>query len=342
MSRSLMTLRWPGRLLVLGGVLLLTAAVLWAVPTNDYIFLPNRAQPVAPYVTVPDEQKATRPGGIYFVDVLVRKATLLERALPFLQEGASFVPEEQVEPKGASDEDLRRQSNLEMVRSQPVATAVALRELGYTVTARPIGVLVLLVLRNGPASGKLQPQDVVVSVNGTRVLTPTDLRREIRRAKAGSTITATVRRGSKLRTVRLQPIEDARDPARRPVIGIVVEQAADIRLPVKVKIDLGDIGGPSAGLALALDVMDELGRDVDRGLRVAATGTISLAGAVGAVGGIKQKTIAARKADVDVFLVPAGDNALEAARHAGELKIVAVHSFRQALRDLATVTGTRS
>jgi PDZ domain-containing protein len=295
---------------------------------------------VAPFVKVavtqnndPDE------GAIYFVDVLVRKATLLERVLPWLQEGATFVPEEQVEPKGASSEDLRRQSRLEMERSQPVAAAVAERELGFAVRAKPIGVLVSLVLRSGPAGGKLQPQDVIVSVNGHRVLTPSDLRREIRQAGARSTIRITVRRGTKQQTFRMQPIAEADG---RPVIGILVEQAAEIRLPVKVSIDLGDIGGPSAGLALALQVMDDLGRDVDRGLRVAATGTISLEGTVGAVGGIKQKTIAARKADVDVFLVPAGDNSREAARYAGGLKIVAVQSFRQALRQLATLAATRS
>ncbi len=88
--------------------------------------------------------------------------------------------------------------------------------------------------------------------------------------------------------------------------------------------------------------MEELGRDVDGGMRVAATGTISLDGAVGPVGGLKQKTLGARRAGVDVFLVPAGDNAREAAHYADGLKIVPVHSFRQALRALATLASTRS
>jgi PDZ domain-containing protein len=332
--------RWPGRVLVAGLVLLLISAVLWVLPSDEYIFLPHRAQAVAPYVTVPNE-KPDRNGGIYFVDVVVRKASLLERVLPWLREGASFIPTDQVEPKGASGEDLRRQSRLEMERSQPIAAAVALRELGYTVRATPIGVLVSLVLRDGPAAGKLQPQDLIVSVNGNRVVTPNDLRQSIRRSGVGSTLTATVRRGTKLVTVRMRPVADPNDK-RRAVIGILIEQAADIRLPVKVRIDLGEIGGPSAGLAFALDVMEELGRDVDGGMRVAATGTISLDGAVGPVGGLKQKTLGARRAGVDVFLVPAGDNAREAAHYADGLKIVPVHSFRQALRALATLASTRS
>jgi PDZ domain-containing protein len=54
------------------------------------------------------------------------------------------------------------------------------------------------------------------------------------------------------------------------------------------------------------------------------------------VGGLKQKTIGARRTGVDVFLVPAGDNAAEAQRNAGGLRIVPVDSFQQALRYLTT------
>jgi PDZ domain-containing protein len=102
-----------------------------------------------------------------------------------------------------------------------------------------------------------------------------------------------------------------------------------------VKFDLGQVGGPSAGLAFSLDLLEELGHDVDHGQRVAATGEIRLDGSVRAVGGVKQKTIGARRSDVDVFLVP-GENAAEARRYANGLKVVPVDSFQQALQALAT------
>jgi PDZ domain-containing protein len=117
---------------------------------------------------------------------------------------------------------------------------------------------------------------------------------------------------------------------------VFVSQEADIELPVDVTIDSGSIGGPSAGLPFALEILEKLGRDVDHGLNVAATGEIELDGTVAPVGGLKQKTIGAKKAGVDVFLVPAGDNAQEARRYANGLKIVPVKSFQQALRALAT------
>jgi PDZ domain-containing protein len=115
-----------------------------------------------------------------------------------------------------------------------------------------------------------------------------------------------------------------------------------ISLPVPVRIDLGQVGGPSAGLAFALDVVEELGHDIDRGHKVAASGELSLDGAVGPVGGLKQKTIGARRAGVDVFLVPVGENAEEARRYAGSMEVVPVKSFRQALRVLATLPEQQS
>jgi len=108
-------------------------------------------------------------------------------------------------------------------------------------------------------------------------------------------------------------------------------------LPVKIKIDAGGVGGPSAGLAFALDILQELGRNVTHGNRVAATGELGLDGTVGPIGGVKQKTLGVRKAGVDVFLVPAGQNAQEARRYADGLKIIPVKNFPQALRALATL-----
>jgi PDZ domain-containing protein len=136
------------------------------------------------------------------------------------------------------------------------------------------------------------------------------------------------------RTVRTVAAPD--DP-KRAIIGISVSQDAKIGLPLDVNIDLGNVGGPSAGLPFALQIYQELGHDVDRGQRVAATGEIELDGSVEPVGGIKQKTYGVRSSGADVFLVPAGENAEEARRHAGDLRIIPVESFRQALQALATL-----
>jgi Lon-like protease len=139
-------------------------------------------------------------------------------------------------------------------------------------------------------------------------------------------------------TVRLETVESELE-AGRPVLGVLVEQEADIDLPVEVEIDAGNVGGPSAGLAFALGLMEKLGEDVTGGLKVAVTGELHLDGTVASVGGVAQKTVGARRTGIDVFLVPAGENAEVARRHADGLRIVPVQSFQQALRELATATG---
>jgi PDZ domain-containing protein len=153
----------------------------------------------------------------------------------------------------------------------------------------------------------------------------------------GDVAAFTVRRGSRTLVVRMKTVGVGKGASRRPVVGVSLEPALDIQLPIPVRIDAGNVGGPSAGVAFALEVMEELGRDVVHGHTVAATGEINPDGSIGPIGGIKQKTIGAREAHVDAFLVPAGDNAKEARRYAGGLTIIPVETFPQALHALATL-----
>ena len=125
-----------------------------------------------------------------------------------------------------------------------------------------------------------------------------------------------MRRGGKRVDVTVRTIPSPPDP-RRPIVGILVDQDAKIELPFDVDIDLGRVGGPSAGLPFALEIARQLGRDVTHGCRIAATGALALDGSVIPIGGIKQKTIGARRADVDFFLVPVGENAAERAGECG-------------------------
>ena len=152
----------------------------------------------------------------------------------------------------------------------------------------------------------------------------------------GQTVRFTIVRDQKKQVVAVRTVA-AGPKSKRAIVGFYVEQSDSIHLPIHVSIDSGDIGGPSAGLAFALDVLEKLGHNVDRGNKIAATGEIFLNGNVGPIGGIKQKTYGAREAGVDAFLVPAGQNATDAKRYADGLRIIPVKSFQQALRALATL-----
>jgi PDZ domain-containing protein len=318
------------------GLLVVAFVALWLIPSNQYIFLPDRAHPVDPLVRVQGGQRP-KDGGIYFVDIFVRKASLIERLWPGIREGAQLVPQSALLAPGVSESQRVVADQQEMTRSQQIAAAVALRAAGYRVRAQPTGALVEQVAIDAPAAGKLLPTDVIVDAARQQVRSPADLRRIVGRLKPGSAVRLSVHRGPHLVQVVVRTIADPHQP-KRSIIGIFVDQAASIKLPRSVKIDAGDVGGPSAGLAFALDILEQLGKDVDHGRRIAATGQLELDGTVTAIGGVEQKTIGVRRSGIHFFLVPAGENAAEAQRFAHGVRIVPVHSFRQALRKLATLT----
>jgi Lon-like protease len=329
----------PGRLLALGLVVLAIVLALVVAPSSDYIFLPDRAHPVAPLVTVAGGHDPSR-GGIFFVDVVVRKATLLERLFGGLHHGADLYPASAINPPGVDDAQRRRIDLQDMRLSQQIAAAVALRAAGLKVTLRSTGVLVSEVESGTPAVGKLEPDDVITNVDGTRVRSPDGLKAAMLKHSIGDVVRFTITRGRSTREVAIKTVASTDSDPRRPVVGFLPATALAVHLPISVRIDAGNVGGPSAGLAFALQVYEEEGHDIVRGNRIAATGEISADGSVHSIGGIKQKTYGAREAGVDAFLVPAGENARDARKYAGVLRIIPVETFPQALRALATLPAS--
>lgn len=323
-----------------GGIALVGAGILAALvfyaaitPSGDFLFVPNEASPAAPKITVEGHPDSDDKGGIYFVDVIQREARWLERIFPFLRpDGSTIVPGAAIAPHGESFAQRRAESRAQMQRSELIASAVALKAAGMDVKVVDRGVLVSAVALDVPAAKVIRPGDVLIAAGGKPVKTPQDLRTAVNTVEPGESIELEIRRGDKELTEIVKTVRAPDDG--RTLIGISPEQDADIKLPIEVDINLGDVGGPSAGLPFALEVLQELGHDVDRGYRVAATGEILLDGSIAPVGGLKQKTIGVREAGADLFLVPAGENTAEAKRYAGNLRIVPVESFQQALQFL--------
>ena len=327
---------WPAWLVGAGIALLIAAAALYILPSDRYIFLPDKARPLDNKVKVEGERPDPNGGGIYYVAVDVRKASILEKMFPGLYDGATLEPVGNVLGQGQNEQARRRCELAAMKRSQEYATAVALRALDYRVPTRRLGVAIEGTFPGYPASGALRDCDWIRAVDGKPVRTSAEVTRLLSQKQPGERVRIRIERDGKQQTVVLRTGRDPRQRTRA-FIGVSVADVFDVtRFPIDVEIDLGQVGGPSAGLAFALEVMEELGRGVDRGYRLAASGEIFLDGSVATVGGIKQKTIGARRSGMDLFLVP-GDNAAEARRYADGLRIVPVDSFQQALQALATL-----
>jgi PDZ domain-containing protein len=321
--------------LVVFAVVAATGLALIFLPSDHYLVLPDRARPTDPLVDIPGEEAGSvGNAGIYMVDVRVGRASLFERLFPGVREGADLLPEHVINPEGVSDRQRRRSSLNEMSRSQLIAITVALRQLGREVDVEAVGAEVVLVQPDAPADGELEVGDVIVAAEGEDVTSTSDLQRAMSALTPGDEASLTVERGEGEQIDLTLATRQSNQEPERAVVGVQVQDAEDFRFPVDIEIDAGSIGGPSAGLAFALNIVDELGDDVDGGRTIVATGELTLEGDILPIGGVKQKVIGAREAGADVFLVP-DRNAAEAREAADGLEIVAVSDFDEALSVLA-------
>jgi PDZ domain-containing protein len=218
----------------------------------------------------------------------------------WLDDGVAVIPEEQVYPPGQTAEEAKEQSRNEMLDSQENATTAALRHLGIPVETH---VLVQDIVPDSPARGKLRAGDELVAVDGTAVEGGSELRDLITAREPGDPVRLTLLRDGDRRTITVRTIE-AEDG--RALVGVSTRDSAEY--PFDVKIELEDVGGPSAGLMFALGIVDKLTPgSLTGGQHIAGTGTIDDRGHVGAIGGITQKMIGARDVGATVFLVPPGN-----------------------------------
>jgi PDZ domain-containing protein len=224
-----------------------------------------------------------------------------------------------------------------MQASQNTAEVVGERLAGLP--ARVVvdrGALVAAVL-NGPASGKLQPGDVIVRIGPYPVTAGADVRSIMHRFQVGDVVTFTVIRHGQTIEIPIRTQHMAGDP--NPAVGIYIAPKLHYLIPRKVTIRSQNIGGPSAGMMFSLEIYDQLtGRNLARGRMVAGTGEILPDGAVGPIGGVGQKVITVERAGARIFLCPVANyaKALAMKREMGyrNLTIYSVANIHQALADL--------
>lgn len=224
-----------------------------------------------------------------------------EITLAWLNPSKTVVPLEAVFPVGETTEQRDAENAALMVDSQQDAVAAALTTLGYDFPAQ---LTVGQVADGAPADGQLKVEDEIISVNDVPVTDLASLRAAI--AENGTETPALfgiVRDGVPM-TIPLTPTPaTAADGTQTGVIGIATKMVYDF--PIDVTIQLDNVGGPSAGMMFALGIVDKLTEgELNGGADVAGTGTIDAEGAVGAIGGIRQKLFGAKDAGAEYFLAP--------------------------------------
>jgi PDZ domain-containing protein len=269
-------------------------------------------------------------GQLDLTTVNVRSRLTLSQALQgWFQRDLAVVPREVVFPPNRTPEQVDRENAEAMVASQSAAVLAAARHRGLRISEVSVDELA----EDSPSQGKLQPGDVLLSVDGTTVRDAAELRTLISAREPGQPVRIDYERDGRRGTVEVVT-RSSGEPDARAVIGITTkEEPAD--LPFDVSINLENIGGPSAGLMFALGILDKLDApSLTGGRYIAGTGEIKVDGTVGPIGGINQKLIAADRKGVDAFLVPAANCAEALAGSPDGLTLVKVGSLSEALLGL--------
>ncbi|MGY1641265.1 PDZ domain-containing protein [Geodermatophilus sp. SYSU D00703] len=289
-----------------------------------------------PVISVEGRERNEVDGELTLTTVGVSRAglSLVEAVQGWFDDEVSVVPEESVYPSDRTEEETREANRQAFLTSEEAAETAALSQLGY-----PVKVVVRGLTEDSPSDGRLEEGDALERVDGRPTPDVHTLDEVLASIPGGSTITVDYTRlgepGTATVTTR------AADDDEGSLLGVLVREQPSAPFDVDIRVE--DVGGPSAGLMLALGILDLVGdTDLTGGALVAGSGTIDADGDVGPIGGIQLKMVAASDIGAELFLVPA-DNCADALAAPQEGLVTArVATLDDALEALADFRAGRT
>ena len=347
---------WALPMLTVSWLVLLTVIVAGATTIERWETAPGSVDAVSPRLGfgtgAGEVTRYPSDNSVRFVTAYGSQLTALEGFVGWVDD--DIVVETKIERFGErSPVEQRRLGFQAMVGAKQIAEYVALKRLGYEVALNYGSVVVEQVICDDDptpdsACKVLNPGDVIESLAGTPTPTLDVLVKAMEGRRVGDVVELVVNTLNSnptetRRTEKVRLIASPDDP-KRTIIGIVPADTRTVDVPFEVDISTDSIGGPSAGLAFTLALLDELTPGNLMGTaEVAATGTIAEDGVVGAIGALRQKAVAVEQNGADVFLVPKSQTAEEiaSARAAvgSSLTIIPVGTLDEALAALKKYGG---
>ncbi|HUO45444.1 MAG TPA: PDZ domain-containing protein [Acidimicrobiia bacterium] len=337
---SIIPRRWP-LVAALSALFLAGGAVgAWSVNLPYYAFSGGPVGDALAAVAVEDAEIYLPEGAMIMLTVSGQEVNFFEALAAGFDSDIDLVPAAAVRPPDQTDEEFVLRNRSLMDTSTQTAITLALQRLGYEITPVSDGIRVAELVDGTPAAAALQVDDVILRVDGQPVILVEDLAPIVTSRDIGETIALDVRRADAEVAVEVELVPRSDDP-ERAMIGISAETLNPrFEFPFPITIEAGQIGGPSAGMMYTLAVMDLLSPDDLTGGRViAGTGTIDLAGNVGAIGGIRQKVVAAEAAGAEFMLVPAANFEEASTARRADMQLVSVATLDEALEFLGSLAN---
>jgi len=317
-------------------IIIIVLILLNLIPTSYFLVIPGQAVNLSKNITVENGEKDAK-GQFLLTSTAIIKANLLLYIYGF------FDPN--IDLKNRNDDTLLNIAQKDyidimeklMQESQMISKVVALRKAGYSPEISGRGIVINGILDNSSAKNKLLSGDVIIKIDDQTVHTLEEFSEIIRSYSSSQMVRITFLRDNSTYSSSISLIElpGAENERGRMGIGVYADtKDLQCRFPLEIEINLEKIKGPSAGLMIALEILNQLTEnDLSSSLLIAGTGNLSLDGRITEVDGIKQKIISAKKHKVDVFLVPQ-KNYPEALKFSHGIRIIPVDNFDDAIMKL--------
>ena len=354
---------WAIPLVTIAFLIVVAVPVAMVWPMSRYETAPGRADLVAPRLSISgtDREVYEPVSGVRFVTALGTELRPLQAFMGWIDPVVDVLTCE--ERFGDCNPEQSREIQLgAMSTAKEIASFVALDYLGIDATfnegaAQVGGFDGELCPADAPANRAcrvLEVGDTITSVDvgegPVDIELVTDLSEVLKDASPGELVTLTVlpigeTDPAAVRSVTVELMASP-DDADRTIIGFNARDTRTVQLPFLIDIDTARIGGPSAGLAFTLALIDELSPgELIPAEGVAVTGTIAEDGSVGAIGALLQKANAVKKSGARYFLVPAAqgeaDIAAAQASVGDAVELVPVATLDEAIDAIVTRGGSR-
>ncbi len=322
----------------------------------EFAIVPASAEPVGPRLDVSGVTEYGGAGEVLFVTVRTPDLSALEYRI--IKDNPATTELSRFDKFGDQTPQQQQQQSVQSMRSaKQTAEYVAFErlDLGAELIQGEVVIDGLVCLEANeqqtdcvdyaPSDDVLDAGDTLVSLDGVSLGTIDDLTKALEGKKPGDRVDVVYRRDGTEGSGEIELIASP-DDAERTIVGFFPSDTATVKLPenIEVDIDTDSVGGPSAGLAFTITLVDDLSEgDLLGGERVAITGAIDINGNVGAIGGLSSKASAVLQMGADFFLVPTsqGEDDIAKAREVvgDEVEIIPVATLDEALAALERIGG---
>lgn len=280
-------------------VLLVSVVIFWRTP----MLIRGPGNLVSLEHAVQVNQESDQQDGRFYVTVVQTRSATLWEMLGTLNDPFREIVNQETANNGLPTEASRLLQRNSMNTSQNVAKKVALDLAGKKASLNYQGIFILTASQASGLKEKLVSGDQVVMVDDYLFGHSSEIIKYLQNREVGDEVVIEIKRGETKKVVT--GIVDLNEVTGRHSLGIQFFDHTALTSDVPVDIDLGAVGGPSAGLMFTLQMYTMAsGHDLRAGRDIAGTGAINLDGQVTRVGGIAEKVYSSVKGGAKAFLVP--------------------------------------